>query len=307
MHLTKHHVFGNDFLVRLDDGTGDATCAPGWVRGLCDRRRGVGADGVLWVRPIGDDPGAGGGVGAAAGPLRAAMTLYNADGGEAEVSGNGLACLAQALILRAGRDAAEVLVSGAAGEHRVVVEDSRFADADDTGEGFGRIRSRARVVLGPAAGDDEQTQRARVALSGKKPAPESAGYVSVGNPHVVALLANEKALDAVPLENLGPVIELMLGPVNLEVVAVLARGRVRLRVWERGVGMTAACGSGAAATVWQLHRWGLVSEAVQVEMPGGTAEVIVGTGDTLELRVPVIYVADVQAPEPAVPNGGGSS
>ena len=94
------------------------------------------------------------------------------------------------------------------------------------------------------------------------------------------------------------------GPVNFEAVAVVDRARVRMRVFERGVGVTSACGSGAAAVAWRLHQWGLVEESVEVEMPGGIAEAIVGS--TVELRVPVIYVADVEAPEPAAPTGGES-
>ena len=303
MHLSKHHVFGNDFLVCLDAGeSGNEACPPGWVRALCDRTRGVGADGVLWVR-VEDDEGAGGRLTTA--PLRGAMTLYNADGGEAEVSGNGLACLAQALTLRAGRDGAEVLIATTAGERKVVIENSRFADADDTGESFGRIRSRARVGLGEAAGDDELSRRAGAVLSDAAPAPVRTGYVSIGNPHVVALMDDEADLAALPLEVLGAAMQQRFGPVNFEAVAIQSPSRVRMRVWERGVGVTSACGSGAAATVWQLHRWGLVSPAVEVAMPGGRAKVVAGA--SVELQVPVTYVADVAAPEPATPTAGGAA
>ncbi|MCY3561199.1 MAG: diaminopimelate epimerase [bacterium] len=300
MHLTKHHVFGNDFLVRLEPD--EAPCPPGWVRGTCDRTRGIGADGIMWARAHGD--AAGSGAGSSEDPLRAEMRLYNADGGEAEVSGNGLACLAQALTLRAGRDEAEVLIDTAAGERRVVIASSRFAAADDAGEGFGRIRSRAGVDLGQAGEDAEATRRAAAVLAGSAPAPARSGWVSVGNPHVVALLEDATALEAFPLEAVGAGLQARFEPVNLEAVAVVERARVRMRVFERGVGVTSACGSGAAAAAWRLHRWGLVSEEITVEMPGGVAEVAVTSG--VELRVPVIYVADVEAPELATPSGGAS-
>ena len=335
MHLTKHHVFGNDFLVALDAGDGDSLagfesggdpCPPGWVRAVCNRTSGVGADGIMWARGLPDPPpgdadpvarhsGEGrnplssGPAGASGerrpvppGPLRAAMRLYNADGGEAEVSGNGLACLAQALTLRAGRDEAGVVVTTVTGERRVVIERSRFADADDTGAGFGRIRSRAGVDLGEPATDVEQTRRAGAVLADLAPAVVRAGWVSVGNPHVVALLADGAALEALALEPIGAAVQQRFGPVNFEAVAVADRSRVRMRVWERGVGVTSACGSGAAAVAWQLHRWGLVEQSVEIEMPGGLAEVT--AGGTVELRVPVIYVADVEAPEPVI---GGDS
>ena len=304
MHLTKHHVFGNDFLVRLE--ADDAPCPAGWVRGVCDRTGGIGADGIMWARlPGGSGEAANPGPGSRRGPLRAEMRLHNADGGEAEVSGNGLACLAQAMTLRAGRDEAEAVIATVAGDRTVAIGNTRFADADDSGDGFGRLRSRAGIDLGQASEDAQRTRRAEAALAELAPECRRAGWVSVGNPHVVALLEDAAALDALPLEATGAALQERFEPVNLEAVAVADSSHVRMRVFERGVGITSACGSGAAAVAWRLHRWGLVEEAVEVEMPGGTAEVRIGSG--VELRVPVIYVADVQAPEPAVPNGGGSS
>ena len=304
MHLTKHHVFGNDFLVHL--GPGGAPCPAGWVRGICDRTGGIGADGIMWAwAPGSRGDAAGSNTSSRQEPLRAGMRLYNADGGEAEVSGNGLACLAQALTLRAGRDEAEVLIDTVAGERRVAIGNTRFADADGAGGGFGRIRSRAAIDLGQATEDAQQTRRAEAELAELAPEYRRAGWVSVGNPHVVALLEDAAALDALLLEAAGAALQDRFEPVNFEAVAVADSSHVRMRVFERGVGVTSACGSGAAAVAWQLHRWGLVGQTVEVEMPGGTAEVSVGSG--VELRVPVIYVADVEAPEPAVPTGSGSS
>ena len=335
MHLTKHHVFGNDFLVALE--TGDDPCPPGWVRALCNRTGGVGADGIMWAQdlsrstvdplwrhsgegrdPVSGDPiCASGGIarhapgGDGAGhpgpvpPLHAAMRLYNADGGEAEVSGNGLACLAQALTLRAGRDEAEVEIATVAGERTVGIGNSRFADADDTGAGFGRIRSRATIGLGQPGEDAEKTRGADAVLAELAPECLRAGWVSVGNPHLVALFEDTTALEVLALEPAGAALQTRFEPVNFEAVAVLDRTHVRMRVFERGVGVTSACGSGAAAVAWRLHRWGLVDETIEVEMPGGVAEVNVGSG--VELRVPVIYVADVEAPEPVAPTSGDTS
>ncbi len=304
MHLTKHHVFGNDFLVRLEPD--DGPCPAGWVRGICDRTGGIGADGIMWARVTGRSGEAASlGPGPRHEPLHAEMRLYNADGSEAEVSGNGLACLAQAMTLRAGRDEAEAIIATAAGARTVAIGNTRFADADDAGGGFGRIRSRAGIDLGQANEDAQQTRRAKAALAELAPEYGRAGWVSVGNPHVVALLEDAAALDALPLEATGAALQDRFEPVNFEAVAVADSSHVLMRVFERGVGITSACGSGAAAVAWQLHRWGLVEQTVQVEMPGGAAEVSVGSG--VELRVPVIYVADVEAPEPASPTSGGTS
>ena len=305
MHLTKHHVFGNDFLVRLE--THDATPPPGWVRAVCDRSRGIGADGVMWARRVEVPAGAPDDQPAGRPGLAASMRLYNADGGEAEVSGNGLACLAQAMTLRSGLDSAEVAITTVAGRRRVVVSSCRFADADDSGEAFGRIVCRASVDLGQAAPDPERTRRVGGLLEGGEalgdevPELRRAGWVSVGNPHLVVLLADEAALEALNIERLGAELQSRFEPVNVEAVAILDRSRAAMRVFERGVGVTSACGSGAVAVAWLLRSWGLAEPTVAVEMPGGTAEVSVGS--SVELSVPVIYVGDVEAPEPA---GGGS-
>ncbi|MYI56942.1 MAG: diaminopimelate epimerase, partial [Acidimicrobiia bacterium] len=110
----------------------------------------------------------------------------------------------------------------------------------------------------------------------------------------MAVLGGAGSHEARAREPAGAALQTRFEPVNFEAVTVVDRAHVRLRVFERGVGITSACGSGAAAVAWRLHGWGLVDEVIKVDMPGGVAEVSVGSA--VELRVPVIYVADVEAP-----------
>ncbi len=260
MRLTKHHGLGNDFLIALDaDGTAvvDADSA----RHLCDRRRGIGADGLILARPDGE--------GAAA-----RMTLWNADGGVAELSGNGLRCLGQAL-LRAGWVGGDHVVVTDAGPRRVTVV--------ERGDGLTDVLS---VELGSARPLALPDSLDELALPGD---PRG---VDVGNPHVVLLVDD---LDAHDPAVVGPQVEAHVpGGVNVHLVGVADRTHVAMRIWERGAGLTEACGSGATATAAALHEAGLVDDVVEVAMPGGTATVRVG--DPLVLTGPATHVATIEVP-----------
>jgi len=261
LRLTKHHGLGNDFLVALATDNPDLAPDPDRARLLCDRHRGVGADGLILGFP--DADGA---------DLR--MVLLNADGSEAEISGNGIRCLGQAWMRSAGRTEGEIAIRTLAG-----------------------LRS-LRTVR--AAGDEMWI---RVDMGEVRPGPtlpfdasELPGAqwatADVGNPHLVVLVDDP---DAVDLTTLGPRAEAAFAEgVNLHIVAV-GDGRIDLRVWERGVGITAACGSGATAAASVVHGWGLVGSTVDVHMPGGTATVEVD-GSRAALIGPTVFVAEVLVP-----------
>ncbi|HEX9993425.1 MAG TPA: diaminopimelate epimerase [Acidimicrobiales bacterium] len=248
MRVTKHHGLGNDFLVLLDPA-GAAGAGPDLARALCDRHTGVGADGLL-LGTRGDDT------------ADLGMTLWNADGSVAEMSGNGIRCLVQAALAAGLVDGPVVEVATMAGLRRVEVKpgpDDRTIEATvDMGE--------ARVVRSTA----RQAE------------------VDVGNPHLVVLDPDGLA----DLAELGPAHP----DVNVEVIRPALDGAVDLRVWERGVGPTEACGTGAVAAAVAAHRWGLVGDRVVVRMPGGAAEV--GLGDTATLTGPATFVAAVEVPWP---------
>lgn len=255
IRLTKHHGLGNDFLV-YDLAQGEPSAAytgaagapwPKLAQAWCDRRRGVGADGLLLLSI--DD----------ADPNRLAMVLYNADGSRAEMSGNGIRCLAQAAYLTQGHSgAAEYAVATDAGERIVTVAAGSPADPNEQW---------ISVTMGELADLPEPTGWERLGAHPDRPVL----HLDIGNPHSV--LAVESVAE-VPLEELGS----LVAHVNLEVVEPGPEANaITMRVHERGAGITEACGTGACASAWAARQWGLaVADAageIVVHMPGGDATV----------------------------------
>jgi len=257
--LTKHHGLGNDFLILLDPGDTtpiDATLA----RALCDRHRGIGADGLIR---------------GALGPGGLTFELRNADGSPAEMSGNGIRCLAQAA-LGAGLVPAGIpfTVATAAGPRTVTIR----ADAGHA------ARAWVAVEMGVATveGDDERCNIGHGHLR-----------VNMGNPHLVVLGPDPAT---VAVEDLGPVLEASVaGGQNVEFV-VLGPGpdEITMRVWERGVGETLACGTGACAAAVAMARWGRVGRRVTVHQPGGAADVELRHDGTVVLSGPAERIAVCQ-------------
>jgi diaminopimelate epimerase len=264
MRLTKHHGLGNDFLVwlDLDSSAADLGDLAALARAACDRRRGVGADGLLHVTPPDATVVARGDI---------AMALYNADGGRAEMSGNGIACLAQAVVL-----------GGIAGPERVDVATDAGPRSVEVVAAEAARRHRMRIDMGAATvvdrpiGWDDDGVIATLA-------------VDVGNPHVV-LHVEEPA--KFPIEDVGRrICDSTDGGVNVEAVAPAAGDGLDMVVYERGVGVTDACGTGACAAAAAARRCGLVGDRVTVDMPGGRAEVALGP--TIHLTTTVVHVATV--------------
>ena len=265
LHLTKHHGLGNDFLVALDADNPGIAPDPEVAIALCDRRRGVGADGLIYGLPPGGPDGA-----------DVHMVLLNADGSEAEISGNGIRCLAQAVLRHDGRNEGDVLVETTGGLRRV-----RTIRGDVGGEVW------MQVDMGPARPGPRPTAAAE-AYGAKLLAT-----VDVGNPHLVLLVDDP---DRVDLATDGPALEAGFpSGINVHFISIDDDHRITLRVWERGAGITEACGSGAVAAVVAANQWGLVGSRVEVRMPGGDA-VIDLTGDSTQLSGPSTFVAEVMVP-----------
>ena len=265
MDLTHHHGLGNDFLIAFVDKI--PSDGPGIARRLCDRRSGVGrsttgADGLIF-----GTTGLGG---------RPVFTLFNSDGSQAEVSGNGLRCFGQALARRDGVVDLDVLVDTAVGPRRIVVNGDP-----------GAISIQATVEMG-AAGPGPSFGDLDLGLVGVEVL--NVASVDLGNPHLVLRV---DALDTVDLGVVGPSVEAYFSPVgcNVHIIAIVDRSIVQLRPWERGVGLTEACGTGACAAAYLAHRWGLVDPTLEVQMPGGVATVAVG--DPMRLTGPAIWTADL--------------
>lgn len=233
MEFVKMEGLGNDFIVF--DGPFDPSAED--VAAWCDRRRGVGADGVLVVTALGHDA--------------VRMEYRNADGSSAEMCGNGLRCVARHAVDSGMVAASELDVETAAGVRRVEVGDesvrAELGPVDSTGDGFG------------LAGYELST-------------------VDAGNPHAVAFVED---CYSVPVGAVGPVVEgdpHYPNRTNVEFATVVGPDRIALRVWERGVGETLACGSGAAAAVAEAYRTGRTGASVSVMLPGGELHVEIVDG-----------------------------
>lgn len=239
--FTKMHGLGNDFVVL--DGRSEALpeMTSRTAAAIADRRKGVGCDQLILLENCkGDDA-----------DFR--MRIFNSDGSEVEACGNA----ARAVALLHGSPA-KVLTDGGV----IALEPAEGGATVDMG--MPRFEWHAiplayamDTLIMPVGWDGLETPAA----------------VNVGNPHVVFFVAD---CDAVELERLGPEIEhdpLFPERVNVNVATVESRTRIRLRVWERGAGLTRACGTGACATAVAAMRHGLVERIVTVVLPGGPLQI----------------------------------
>jgi diaminopimelate epimerase len=261
LHLAKLHATGNDFLVWDARQAPDPAIDPVTAAALCDRHRGIGADGLITL------------TGGAAG-ADCTMRLQNADGGTAEMSGNGIRCLAW-IAARAGLGTADALVVDTGGGRRSV---ALFRDA--TGAVVG-----GEVDMGPVTfGAPGVT----VVVHGTA---YEGDVATIGNPHFVCFV-DDPATARVTTH--GPIIERSEpfgNGTNVEFVRVDDPGTLTMRVWERGAGETLSCGTGACAAAAVAHRRGLVKEEVVVRVRGGMLQIALG--DTVRLGGPVAHVFDV--------------
>lgn len=242
MQLLKYHALGNDFLILLDFD--DAHAVEGTVaRSVCDRHRGIGADGLIRVCGKPGEP---------------VMELYNADGSRAETSGNGLRCVVRALGDAGLMKGADVVVQTDGGARSARLHDDGSVTVDLTPTNLTIHESEAGSL--------------RVALD---------------NPHLVVRADDPAAVDLAAVA--AP-----HGAVNVEVMAPgPGAGDLTMRVWERGVGETQACGSGSCAVALAGRHWGLVGERVTVHQPGGALSVDLAGSRTL-LTGPATYVCRVE-------------
>ncbi len=266
--LTKHHGLGNDFLVCDASQLGASRPWEALAKAWCDRRTGIGADGLLVMTIDGDDRD------------HLTMVLFNADGSRAEMSGNGIRCLAQAAYRAQGRaGAASYRVDTDAGERRVEVEPGDDADIVVASVEMGTVEHIAAPPNWASLGCDPM----RPVL-----------HLSLGNPHAVVGVDD---VDDVDLANLGAKVP----SVNLEIVEPGPEpNAVTMRVHERGAGITQACGTGACASAFAARQWGIVpasASEIVVHMDGGDASVRIvapGTGEAdVVLIGPATFVAEI--------------
>jgi diaminopimelate epimerase len=262
MHFAKYQGIGNDFVVLADPGDQLGLTAE-LVRHLCDRRFGIGADGVIRVAP---------------GPDGADlfMDYVNSDGSVGEMCGNGIRCLALFAREQGMTDLSELKVATRAGLKTVTV----LTDG------------RVRADMGPpifAPTDIPMKWDGAEALHTKIELPDGiveAACLSIGNPHAV-LFVDDPA--TAPVTALGPLIEkneIFPHGANVEFARVDSPQRVTMRVWERGSGETLACGTGACAVAVAARVLGGADALMTIVLPGGELEI--EWQGTLDVESPIL-------------------
>lgn len=244
--FVKMHGLGNDFVI-LDARRAPLKLGLAQVRAIANRHTGVGCDQLIVIEPP------------RAALADAFMRIRNADGGEVGACGNASRCVAA------------LLMDEAQSDHAIIETAAGLLDAESRGDGIvgvdmGRISFDWRDIPLAKAVDTLHLDLTVESLSDPV-------AVNVGNPHVVFFVDDS---EAVALDRLGPMIEtdaLFPERVNVEVAQVLAGDRIRLRVWERGVGITRACGSGACATLAAAARRGLTGRSADVLLDGGALHI----------------------------------
>lgn len=273
------HGTGNDFVL-LEWGEGERDWSKLAVA-MCDRHFGIGADGILLVLP------------SERADLR--MRMFNPDGSEAEMCGNGVRCFAKYAVERGlvrprdGRFSIETVAG-------VLTTEVALAD--------GRVK-RVRTSMGvprfapaeiPVAVEAEPPlKNLSLDVEGQTVAVTC---VSMGNPHAVHFSA--RPVSSYPLEEIGPRVEhheLFPQRVDFEVARVLSRDLIEARVWERGAGPTLACGSGACAVMVAAHLQNMVDDKVDIKFPGGTLTIEWDGRGEVYLSGPVVEVFSGEWPE----------
>jgi diaminopimelate epimerase len=246
----KMHGLGNDFAV-FDARREPLAFTPALAAAVADRKRGIGCDQLIVIEKDG-------------GRADAFMQIYNNDGGEVESCGNAARCLAKLLLDETGKD--EVSLDSLGGLMRC-----RRAEGDAVTVDMGIPQLDWREIPMSQA---VETESFALPLPGNDDAAlRTAAAVSVGNPHLVLFVDN--AAEA-PVTTLGATLEhhaWFPNRTNVEFVERRSDRALRMRVWERGAGVTQACGTGACASAVAAIRRGLVGRKVRVELDGGTLDI----------------------------------
>ncbi|MGH8171610.1 MAG: diaminopimelate epimerase, partial [Rhodanobacteraceae bacterium] len=268
LRFSKMHGLGNDFVI-VDCRERALSLDVAAIRRLGDRHFGVGFDQLLTIEPARDPDCA------------FAYGIWNTDGSRARQCGNGVRCVARWLV-RAGAIAptGSVWLESPSGPIAVELLPDERVRAD---MGEPRFEPAEIPLLA-----EELEDRYRIDVAGHE---VEVGAVSMGNPHA---LIEVPSVDEAPVESLGPQIEhapAFPEGCNVGFAELRSRNAIRLRVWERGVGETLACGSGACAAVVLLHRRGRVGAHVVVELPGGELEIgWAGPGANVWMTGPATFV-----------------
>ncbi len=253
IEFTKYHGLGNDFILIDNRTETEPIISADQAVKLCDRHFGIGADGVIFALP----------------PQQGSdytMRIFNSDGSEPEMCGNGIRCLAQFLADLEGTNAkTQYRIHTLAGTITPKLEGEGKVKVD-----MGMPQLLAAQIPTTLAEADQKVINAPLEVAGQT---WEVTCVSMGNPHCITFVED---VAAIPLEAIGPQFEhhsVFPKRTNTEFIQVVRPDYLKMRVWERGAGITLACGTGACASVVAAVLTGKSDRKATVELPGGCLEI----------------------------------
>lgn len=264
LHFSKYHGLGNDYLV-IDPNTQDVVLTPDSIRLICHRNYGVGSGGILY------------------GPLKAGkchkVGIFNPDGSEAEKSGNGLRIFAKYLF-------ENKYVAGKGFDIETLGGTVKVQIMDDTASlikiQMGKVTFLSRDI--PVKGPDREVVDEELEINRAK---YKVTCLSIGNPHCVIPLED---LSEQKAKELGPYVEnhaMFPNRVNMQLLKLIDRNNIEIRIWERGAGYTLASGSSSCAAAAAAYKLGLVDRDVNVKMPGGILLIEIAANEQIYMTGPV--------------------
>jgi diaminopimelate epimerase len=253
IEFTKYHGLGNDFILIDNRAHSEPVITSEQAIQLCDRHFGIGADGVIFALPGQDG-------------TDYTMRIFNSDGSEPEMCGNGIRCLAQFLSTLEGADTkTQYRIHTLGGVMSPRLEDEGKVTVD-----MGMPQLNAAEIPTILAAAEQKVIDVPIEVAGQS---WNVTCVSMGNPHCITFVEDAAAI---PLETIGPQFEhhpAFPKRTNTEFIQVLRPDYLKMRVWERGAGVTLACGTGACAAVVAGVLTGKSDRKATVELPGGCLEI----------------------------------
>ncbi|OHB61751.1 MAG: diaminopimelate epimerase [Planctomycetes bacterium RBG_13_46_10] len=264
VHFKKYHGLGNDYLV-IDPNVKDIKLTPQSIRLICDRNFGVGSDGILY------------------GPIKSSdipeLRIFNPDGSEAEKSGNGLRIFAKYLFENKYVDKKNFNIKTLGGVVEVQIKDDT---ANLINIGMGKVTFISTEI--PVSGKKREVVNEELDINKTK---YKVTCLSIGNPHCVIPMTE---VSEEKTRQLGPFVEnhkMFPNRINMQLLKVIDRNNIEIRIWERGAGYTLASGSSSCAAAAAAHKLGFVDRTINVKMPGGTLLVEIGKDYSLQMTGPV--------------------
>jgi diaminopimelate epimerase len=264
VHFKKYHGLGNDYLV-IDPNVQDFAMTEANIRLICNRNFGVGSDGILYGPTFENDV--------------PALRIFNPDGSEAEKSGNGLRIFAKYLFEKKYVRSKSFKIKTLGGIVDVQVQDKT---ANLIRINMGRVTFISTEI--PVVGPRREVVNEALDINGTE---YKVTCLSIGNPHCVIPMPEVSEETA---RALGPHVEnhrMFPNRINMQIVRVIDRANIDIRIWERGAGYTLASGSSSCAAAAASHKLGFVDHDITVHMPGGTLRIEIGDDGQIHMTGPV--------------------